>query len=717
MDKKTSKILMTTVVIICFITSSYAQITTTKAGTPREPNFELTLILRPYESLHGYILPKSLEPLGIKVNIEVQRRPEYVTNFDNALSWDLIRVGYNVNNFPKVPSIPFEWRWEGFIGLETPAWKAQLLKDTGRNQSDIDAMMRAINDELNIYKRNILIDEFAKLFMDELLYELPIWNLSWPTVGWSGYTGVDNDTWDDLIDYDPSRDQNGDYLIHYRALGATWDNNPAFRNANSSTFRLPWDGSDESSFDPYSGGEGGDLTLVQFLHDSLLNFQNGLYPHPGLAYQWFQEDWIINDTYSIENGKHTFWIRDDAYWSATLDAKNNTITKHQLDANDFAFTLQLFQDFKSVNLYSQHQDNYNQIENWEVSTTLTPNDTISLYVSEPTIESYYSLGKLQPMPVHILNHTLEYNTTHFGLPTELSDAGLNPQDTKEWTHWRQCGFSCKGYSLVGPYEIAGYNWDSSKGPIKFQYRARDDYYYPNEWDAHRYFNQNPSAFPLGFDIFAPHWNNASKAHYWAFNGTESSKIKPTSQGIEVLEYMMEDSISLFKQGLVDYVGVTNLLELVYNSSTYVKERPTFGPPLSYVFNLQNPHLKKLNVRKAIAYAYNLDIFGYPKNQYQLPAKSPIGHWSSVYQDYGYEYNYKKARDLMILEGYWAEDSNMPPKDAIPSFQTSINTITDITISDTTESSFMNEVWVMILGFLLSARLLKPNRFIKGRFKN
>jgi hypothetical protein len=648
---------------------------------------------------YALYIKQALAPLGIDVKVVAKPFGQFVGDLQHYTTghpFDLAQIRFSGGG----PTPGFMWAYhstltsfgQSFYQLNDPDWQAWQEVDSGVRTTDVDALLESIEFELDLVKRQELVDEFSELYMTKLLYDFPMVSQIFLTAMWKGYGGPNNERWDP-----------DEGTMASRALGAYWESNLPTRaeKSNTTTLRVSAVNPSKKTFDPSQSSDTATSGITNFLADTPLTFDKGFNPHPSLAMQWFVQDAFGDmdgnastpDEWSTA-GHHTFVFRDDAYWPATTDYLGNPIPYQKMDAADMLFTLRVMQ-LKEIIVNGQ--ENYDSMLTANVSTTVATNDTLDVYIKagKATPDDMLIYGSYNTvMPEHILGGVLHHENGT-GTMEELDALGINPQETDEWVHWA----SQAGHSLVGPYEIVEYVDNEYRS-----YQQRSDYYFPNEWDIVQSYAANSAAYdalatslnstaPPDLSYFAPHlYSSRQDAYYWAFDSDETNMVKPTTQGVESLFYVIiEDTnanLLAFESGAVDTFGSTALgaqtVENHQNNPEYVvkTQTPNRGPEL-LVFNLLHPHIKKLDVRLAIAHAINKDSLIKIHDGFAQVADSPVWRYSQAwYKGFPVGYNYTTARDLMRENGYAAAETNAPisvipepPIDtAISSVQTQVSTV-------------------------------------------
>jgi hypothetical protein len=458
------------------------------------------------------------------------------------------------------------------------------------------------------------------------------------------------------------------------------------------------------------GSDSATTQLTSIMSLTSLNYDADFGAHPGIAYNFgikdsVAVDWDNNASTPAEvseKGRLVFMYRDDAFWSPYTDMDGVDHPAHAVDAYDMMFTYQILKlaeyGIPALDDYINGLENFDGLWDFNVTTTSHADDTLNLWIEPGTAtpDDYIVYGGYNPpMPTHILNKTLTYDTGSgyiYGDIWDLADQGIIPQDTLEWKHWAGTlnANDYSGVSLVGPYDVR----EVVKNDFR-HYVARNDFFFPNEWDSERYYAANPSGFAaleaefgVSFATFGPtFYSSAPDAFYWAFDDVGGQE-KPTEIATNHFFYsIIEDinAISLaFESGATDLFLSTALgaetVEQHENDPTkqVFAADPDRGAEL-LVFNLLHPDLKKINVRRAIAHALDKEQLLAIHDGFGVIQNSPVWHSQDprYYTDFGLDYNYATARNLMRSEGYVASETNVdvvkPPEPPVTSV---FNTLTD-----------------------------------------
>ncbi|MCY3414157.1 MAG: hypothetical protein INQ03_21105 [Candidatus Heimdallarchaeota archaeon] len=646
-------------------------------------------------------IKEALIPLGINVSIiplEFSLLVDSLLHMSENNTFDFSTVRFGGGSM--IPDFAWHYASDQYFGsymlqLNDPNWQNWQSQDIGYTQQEIDQMFYDFD---YITNRQDKLNAFANLnnfYFDNLLYDVPLIANLYPEAMWRGFGGPNNELWDV---------QEG--VFNSRALGATWVTNEPDRNSNNTHLRLAVDTPYMYNLDPFQAVSSAQNALTDYTYSSLITFDKNSNPHPDLAWNYFQtEDGTYDDdndpyTEEVPLTRFTFLLRDDAYWSETTDYNGNYIAPTQFNANDMVLAYDLLSTFLESYDYEMNIENdFQQVVDYSASSTITPSDTFNIWYDSRYVEAndYIKFGSwIQPLPSHILGVLTYYdeiNSTTIISPVEVG-MPFNPWDSYEWNHWE----SFQGYSHVGPYEIVALQ----EGEY-YSFRARDDYYYPNEWDVDQYYDStDPEIQALEtiagsmLDVFAPGLSFDQTAYYWAYAGNEFTKIKPTSQGIDTIDHVIIDDYNTrqiqFDSGSIDLYNIPardlgNYTQYDDDSRFIVKTKKNTRGPEILIFNVLNEHLKKVNVRKAISLALDRYALSALYNGSAIPwlniAYVNNGYFDDIQAQH--DYDLQAAKNLMEYEGYTTIDYT-PPEETSSSMTTSSTSSTSSVTSETSSST-------------------------------
>lgn len=657
------------------------------ASATQEYNFSITFELSA-DSARSFVfanyLKEALKPLGIEVKIKYLPWMTFVGDLLRSTSagtyWDLTEVGFSGGN--SYPEYAWLYDSESFWGgityqLGDPEFQAYQLADVGLNQTtDINTLIWDIELELNITKRYVLQDQFIEMYMTKLLYDIPTIIALSATSMPTGYGGPNNELWEVK-----------EGIIESRALGAKWDPlyTPALRSSNSSTIRLSIGDQMKFNLDPFQVLDRAQGTQTDWSNQGeLLGFDKELTPHPNTAWNFFSGDfgdtWDDDDnplTPEIGVTQYTFLLRDDVYWHETKDIYGIPVPAQRVDGLDYNLTLTLYDMSRQTNFFDVNGiDAWEVLADWEISTTVFQDDTITLRVPNHlrSVGDLINFGSLRPLPAHLLGGDLtyyNYTSTLNEVSPLVPGMPFSPWDTNEWDSFE----SFEGNTAIGPYQMVGYEFN-----VYHSFAARPDYWYPNEWDVNEIYSVNSadidlialeSAYGVDFSLFGGSNNFAQDAYYWTYDEI-TYHAKPTSQNIDYIEYLVIDDPEAvrikFLAGDIDVLtksaySVPNQILIENDPNFITKQMKTNAGPRLFIFNLLHEHLRKFNVRNAIAHALDMNVIIDFYHGNAVKANSPdFGH-QRTNEAWGIPYDLNIARSLMMLEGYF-----VPAEFSLPNIQ-------------------------------------------------
>lgn len=659
-----------------------------------ETNFELDFYIpsgsRRDESYALYI-KQAVAPLGIDVDIFAKPWGQFVGELYGytGQSYDLMTVGFTGG--PATPR--FRWlyhsdnQWAQIANhLNTPGFADWQLQDTGVNQTVLNQQLTDIDLEWDMPTRKQLFQDFNDLYFDKLLYNPPLVAPQSRVAMWAGYGGANNELWD--VD---------EGIMGSRALGARWESNRPTREAhsNDTTYRYAIPSPSLTDMDPYQGGDNAKTNVLTWLNGGTVNFDGAWNFRPDWAWQFIYGD--FNDTKLVDFDNNyttaptmehvwraTVFLRDDAMWQDTVDKDDAPWTGTVVDANDIASYTALFDYYQQrSDLYVNGEDNYDMVVGWEINTTRRADDTFTVFLRPDLLDPdaqivHVGMGGYPADLMGGVGDTFTYHNSTHDIPfTFAPDMAYDLFDTQEWNSFE----TLEGNTAIGAYEMV----EKVDGQF-YSYAQRDDFYYPNVWDVATYYDagqMGPWETFSGQDLSL--WGGDAvtypqEALYWTYAEVAGNKAKPTSQGVETLFVVVfdDDNAELieFEAGRLDSFGSASLgAEVVANhqNSDDLVVKATYPEVTARMlfFNINNDHLKKLNVRKAITLAIDraalIEIHeGFAQEWWSVSYtnKQTFGvNWDEVQSPM--VYSYSQARDLMRLESYDAADDNTFIETVIP----------------------------------------------------
>lgn len=213
------------------------------------------------------------------------------------------------------------------------------------------------------------------------------------------------------------------------------------------------------------------------------------------------------------------------------------------------------------------------------------------------------------------------------------------------------------------------------------FASRSDYWYPNEWDVEVFHTLNAadvdiltieSSYGLDLSLFGGSIGYSQDAYYWTYDEIASNHAKPTSQNIDNIEYVVIGDpgaiYDKFLAGDVDVLvkskyPVSDQIMIENNQDFVSKKMKGNVTPRIFIFDLLHPHLRKINVRKAIAHAIDTQVFIDFYRGNAVKANSSNYGQQKTYEGAGIPYDLDVARNYMLMEGY-----SVPTEYLLPNIQ-------------------------------------------------
>ncbi len=276
-------------------------------------NFKVKLLVNtnPIRIKEAKFIQSALLPLGIDVDIVVKNGDAWassITRFSDSEEWDLIVGGWQSSSTTAQVEIEFyksDWTLGNVtFDLGNKEWQQWQLSDTGIDQQDVDQMLVDMYFAPSVSEAKKVTLDFQQLFMEKLLYEIPLINSKSFIAINKGLEGININQG----------------LFSSIALGAGWVNNPENRVSDNVTLVLP------RNFPGLGIGQGLLEALGSAIGGRLVFVEDNLDVHPDIAIQWEISDWLLPNGSLIVNGKQTFKIREDANWANSYDFEYNNST-------------------------------------------------------------------------------------------------------------------------------------------------------------------------------------------------------------------------------------------------------------------------------------------------------------------------------------------------------------------------------------------------------
>ena len=636
---------MTIFLIIVFLGYSLV-IIHANAQTP-ETNFTIVIQTNegnPRREAYASYLATVLPFLGINVELRFIPFNQFIGDllFANPKPYGISIIGCSddsriaPNFFERYHSLGF---WGDFVyQLSSPEWKAWLPQDPGSGgitQDDVDSLIDNISSSFAFDQRRNLTYQFQQMFMEQLLYDIPL----------LAHTNLLS-IWRGLDNFDPKEG-----TLRSAFLGATWGSEtPAERKNNASTISEPLL-SVTGKFDPLQVSDAETRTVLEGLFPQLLMFSKSDYtPHPWLAREfnwttWYNApnpDTMIGGTIDIPYGRMDFYLYDNWLWRYP----NGTIFG-PVTADDVKFT---FDVMRANHTLVIGQSKLDWIDHIEVNAT---ENRVSFFVSRPTIEDLYHFGTVQLIPYGLLGGDLTFANGTVIRALENTSAPLafwqyNPLETQEWDAFETNPVQ------AGPYYI-DFSDPNQYSPGQHVYKwANPQFTFPNEWDSSNFDQRTPEAEDAYFFT-------------WADDPNTATHEKPTEMTISQFSYSISSDINnqllLFKSGEVDILfpslfGTAEVKAQLDNPLIDLHALPTTTTADLLIFNLLDPNLKKYNVRRAIAHMVDKESLNHITMNLYDPQDSPVTPFfkNNYYTDqWKISFDFEAAKTLMRAEGYVVPD--------------------------------------------------------------
>lgn len=699
-------------VIGIFFLSVNGHVGTVAAQNEVQENFSLSLFTNSGNRLresYALYIKQAVVPLGINIDVIAKPFGQFVgdlLHLSTGEPWDLAIVGFTGGLMPDFQGI---YDTDSFFGclfyqLCEPEVQEWFLSDTGLNLTeDVDPLILDAVFTLDPIERWDLTDQFAQLFMDQLLYDLPLIKPISEFATWRGFAGENNEG------YFPNKGG----LIAHSYQGHNFDDAPAARAAPATMWQEDTVAPAAANMlDTYQVADTATGDQSNLIAATMFTFYDNI-PYPYLAHQWFQEDLVYNGTF-IEAGRHTFIMDNGFTFPATVDVTGAVVAEHALDANDVRMALDYLMHPNSNARGETYQD---IVANYSVSTTYTTDDTITIDLNEgfPGLLDYAILGGITPLPDHILGGTLNLaNGTSF----EIGDNTFNPSLSDEWLLWQ----TFEGNTYASWWEINEFELDQNF----YSFKTRDSQPKANEARSKALYDANTAAgdalfaaanttgWPAGSDMgyFAPHLSLRDPADSLNFNGVGFGITDA------VYKITVDDNarLILFEDGELDqYASSGQGLAIVQEhraNDDYVMANTIFsGSPNFMAFDVKNEHLKYRDVRYAIASMIDLEEMTQINDGFAIPNHSPVtayhgtvplaafkgagdnGEDLSWYNEYAIPNDFATARDLMRDLGYTVPDSATPKTGVEPPVNTLVETLA---------SSLGADAWIGLSAFAIAS---------------
>ena len=690
--------LMSAIMIGTFILGAFGTATTySPADAQGLVNFSIVVETnvgnRLRESI-AYYLQQALAPLGIDVQVRGVPFSQFVGDllFADPKPYDIGIVGFAggsvfapdwVDLYVSDPAI-------GFFGpltyqLNSPVWKDALANDTandiGLTQEMVDNLLMNITNNISdMDKRYEDTNKFQEWFMNYLLYDYPLLAPSGVVSVWHGFEG-----------YDPDEGS-----VNSAFLGAQWNSSTPTDRKNNATTIATSIASVSGNFDPLQIADTSTGTAVANLFPTLLRFSGKDFsPHPWLAKSFNISTWEDapigenGTTKDVVAGKVKFYLNTDWKWLNVTSGQ----TVGSVTVDDVAFTLEIY---RSPHIVINGKSSYKFIEMVETNST---EQSITLYVSQPNLEDLRAFGGFDIIPKSLLGGDLTFSNgttisaVNYGTNSSAGKniTNYNPLNTEEWNAWEK-----NPVLQSGPYYVNFEDSTMYKVGEFVEKRANPFFTFPNEWDSTNFDMRTPAAEDAFFFAYADDPNTAG------------TKEKPNKLQITVYKHPIVEDINvqllLFKDGQLDFTNPTSFggdeLAAQQNDPRFdvFTGLAVVATADLLIFDLKNEHIKKYNVRRAIAHA--IDKEGTLSNLFdnlRKPQDSPVSRFfenvdtfkdgkRGWYNDtWKIPFNLTEAKNLMIAAGYKIQSAgfsnpSQQVSSVVQSIQSSVATVVNEVVS-------------------------------------
>jgi hypothetical protein len=654
------------------IVTNFDLVVETNVGNRRRESFAL-------------YLRQALTPLGIDVEVLGKPFNQFVGDLlrFTANVWDISIVGF-VGGSPYAPDFTDLYACGGFFGTLTyalcdPFWQEnfetrQAARESplAQTQDDVDALVIAIQRNLDMESRYEQTLLFQQMFMEELLYDYPL-------LAATGIIGV----WDGFVGYDPDE---GFLTSSFR--GAHWDYDafPTLEDRDNGEKDLAFSiGSLDSVFNPLLGASNPQTQAEANLFPQLTMSDKGFRIHPNVAVQVERLDWegaptlnsacvatelVVRECSPVTGGESNNTIELGRY-KLLMPTPDNTAsggilegvdvrywidpvtqeTTQPIRPSDFALTWSLYMSNDHVQI--------NGMSFFDAVWKVDANDSsgeLNIYIYIPTLDDVSILGFVQAIPHYLLGGELTIpsssdktyatplwapaDTTGLVDPTTLSlnaifqteefiQFGLNPIQGGQY----YVDFS--NNSMYAPGEVL----------IK---KANPHYWFPNE------LRDSPGGnFNLNDESYGGYFFN------WDGFDPENPKFTVETIIMPIIEDLSADLI-LFRSGTIDanapsMFGGAEIQAQTNDPRFRVHTFLTSATADLLMFNLLNPNLVNYDIRRAIAHAVNKAELQVIVDGLQEPQDSPVKtlfKLSGWYSDeWKIDYDLDAARTLMLQNDY------------------------------------------------------------------
>ncbi len=487
-------------------------------------NFTLTIEYRagdPIQQGFAYYLAKVLPLIAIEVKVVEKHYGQYVNDLivNRNKPYDLAFSIFS-DAETLLPDFFEMYHSQGFIGknvfqLSNPEWKDWIQRDVDITQDEVDQLIINISRSFDWDGiRKELTERFQRLFMEKLLYSLPL-------LQQIGLMEVRNS----LVPFYPEEGWERSIF-----LGAQWIEQPEERKNDNKTIAIPLRNMPQS-FDPLWHS----TPITDLIYPRLFLFSKELgSPHPYLVRQYNISTWkeaqIDGNTTDISNGKLDLWLNGDWQWISPNGTSLSPVT-----GQDVKFTFDLILNRSLIETQTAKAIRF-QIHHVEFNST---DNRISVFLRDPKVENLRIMN-IPILPSFLLGGDLHFDNGTVIRALENSNAGsfedFDPFQTLEWKE-----FSSNPVQS-GPFIICSSN-STQGGSDLIELVANPYFTFPNEWDINDFFLGN---------------NQTEEAYFfvWSDDPSTTQKEKPNRFKIEKFFPKRNDVVRLLMEPITYANGST-----------------------------------------------------------------------------------------------------------------------------------------------------------------
>ena len=527
----------------------------------------------------------------------------------NTKQWDIIAL-QTTNENKLFPQILDRYSNESRFGNRVYNFdNPKILRSSGVDYDELQQLVTSIHSEFNITKRKELMNTFQKRMMQDWLIELPLFEQTQVYALRNDFVGFEN----------------LEGVLGSIFRGAHWDSNPSKRVEK---------GVGSNVFQTFISNDVGGLNPLLSSNIEIRNLRKNMFPtlfltdkdgniHPNLVKQYSN---------TIDSGESIWdlYLYDNVYWRERNGSYNEKVT-----SKDIQFTLDLLsKDWSNLSgdLLWDNDFSYEVVDDFH----------IKLKFKNPSPVDYYSIASQMIVPEHTLNGTL--TRTDGGTLGELYSGTFDPISSQEWRDFALFPITS------GPYYFAE--------KIEKDYILKEDpkFHFPNEADTEN------------FNLATP---DREESYYFTYNDSSSTSQFEKAESLPITErrfLLTEQPSTMFIQvseGIGDLVSFYNVKDFSGFASLdeiSLRQFTIPGSGVMLVFNLYNPFLQNVDIRKALYYAINRDrIHEVNKLDQNLLNSNINSYYSEYYNDsWGYTYNFTKSKEIFEANNYTVLDSSFSP---------------------------------------------------------